>query len=126
MVVLTSHGYIPHADELEKVHIFSVCTADLLNTAGHNLDAEPDQLRFQRQLTYSNVPESIAEEFRIEAGRRAGILLEDLQAYLSERTANESPDLSAEPAHRVGLGIYYHDKNDVDQIREQKDGKKDE
>jgi len=112
-VVLASYGYIPHADELEKVHIFSVCTADLLHTAVHNLDSPPDQRRFQRQLTYPDVPASIAEDFRQEAAARSGILLEDLQAFLSSRTADESSNPNAEPVHRVGLGIYYHDNKDT-------------
>jgi len=109
-VVLTSYGYIPHADELEKVHIFSICTADLLQTAVHNLDADLGERRFQRQLTYPDVPESVAEEFRQEAALRSGALLEDLQAFLSSRTTAELSDDNTEPLHRVGLGIYYHDQ----------------
>jgi len=122
-VVLASYGYIPHADELEKVHIFSVCTADLLQTAVHNLEAEPDQRRFQRQLTYPDVPASLAEDFRLEAAARSGKLLEDLHAFLSARTAEDSPNRKAEPTHRVGLGIYYHDKHDVAETRAQQEEK---
>jgi len=114
-VVLASPGYIPHADELEKVHVFSICTADLLQTAVHNLDTTPEERRFQRQLTYPNVPASVAEEFRAEAASRSGLLLEDLQNFLATRTADESLDPNAEPVHRVGLGIYFHDKSDVEQ-----------
>jgi len=110
-VVMASNGYIPHEDELEKVHIMSVCTADLLTTAVHNLDAEPELRRFQRQLTYTEVPESVAHDFREEAATRSAHLLEDLQAFLSSRTAHNSTTTKTEPVHRVGLGIYYHDKN---------------
>lgn len=123
-VVLASHGYIPHADELEKVHIFSICTADLLDTAVHNLDSEPDQRRFQRQLTYPDVPESIADEFRVEAAKRSGVLLEELQAFLASRTTEDSSNPITEPVHRVGLGIYHLDQYDVAEDHEQK-GKKD-
>ena len=111
-VVMASYGYIPHSDELEKVHIMSVCTADLLNTAVHNLDAEPLARRFQRQLTYTDVPESIAEEFREVAASRSADLLEYLQEFLSSRTSTLSSEANAEPVYRVGLGIYHHeDKN---------------
>lgn len=111
VVVLASQGYIPHADELEKVHIFSICTADLLDTAVHNLDSKPEQRRFQRQLTYPGVPESVADDFREEAAVRSGKLLEELQNFLTTRTANNT---SAEPLHRIGLGIYLHDKIDAE------------
>jgi len=125
-VVLASLGYIPHADELEKVHIFSICTADLLDTAVHNLDAEPDERRFQRQLTYPDVPESVVEDFRKEAAARSGRLLEELQAFLASRTATETSTLSAGPTHRIGLGIYLHDKVDTDQTHDKQDERNDE
>ncbi len=119
VVVLASQGYIPHADELEKVHIFSICTADLLDTAVHNLDSKPEQRRFQRQLTYPGVPESVAEDFREEAAMRSTRLLEELQSFLASRTSDESNNPSSEPLHRIGLGIYLHDKTDADNFANQ-------
>jgi len=113
-VVMASHGYIPHADELEKVRILSICTSDLMHTAIHNLDSEPEQRRFQRQLTYPDVPESLAKEFREEAAVRSEQLLEYLREFLASRTTEKPSTPNAETRHRVGLGIYYHDKSDVE------------
>jgi len=117
-VELSSPGYIPHADELEKVEILSVCTADLLNSAVHNLDAEPEDRYFQRQLTYTEVPESMAESFRVEAAARSAQLLEQMQAFFStQQNAELDTEDEPEPTLRIGLGIYYHDgtaANDAD------------
>ncbi len=113
-VVLESHGYIPHSDELEKVRIMSICTADLLDTAVHNLDADAEQRRLQRQMSCDDVPESIADDFRKEAAARSSDLLTELQNYLTNKLAEQTEESSAEPKHRIGLGVYYHDNNDVD------------
>lgn len=108
-VELIEAGYIPQADEMEKVHILSVCTADLLSTAVHNLSAEQDDRRFQRQLSYADVPESIAEEFRVEAASRSSKLLEDLSnLLLSKKKKFRKSKSTSESVKRVGLGIYYH------------------
>lgn len=113
-VVLESHGYIPHSDELEKVRIMSVCTADLLDTAVHNLDAAAEHRRLQRQMSCDDVPESIANEFREEAAARSADLLNELQNFLTSKLAEQTEASSAEPKHRIGLGIYYHDNNEID------------
>jgi len=84
-VELVSAGYIPHADELEKVHVLSVCSADLLDTAAHNLEAEPSDRRFQRQLSYADVPVSMVEEFRLEAEEGSAHLLNELQEFFRAR-----------------------------------------
>lgn len=108
-IKLIEAGYIPQGDELEKVHILSVCTADLLATAAHNVSAEQEDRRFQRQLSYADVPESVAEEFRVEAAARSSQLLEDLSTLLlSRQNENAESEICAEPVKRVGLGIYYH------------------
>lgn len=111
-VSLASAGYIPHADELEKVRIMSICSADQLNSAVQNLDAEPGQRRFQRQFSYPNVPDSLAKDFREEAANRSAQLLEDLQTYYSQQHIDTDP--SDEPVHRVGLGIYHIDEINSD------------
>lgn len=111
-VSLASPGYIPHADELEKVRIMSICSADQLNSAVQNLDAEPGQRRFQRQFSYPNVPDSLAKDFREEAASRSAQLLEDLQTFYSQQ--HTDTDSNDEPVHRVGLGIYHIDEINLD------------
>ncbi len=121
-VVMASYGYIPHANELESVRIFSICAADLMLTGIHNLDSDPEQRRFQRQLTYPNVPKAVAEEFQIEAAFQSEQLLENLREFLASRTSGQSHTLTADTAHRVGLGIYYHERKNVE-INHERQGK---
>lgn len=104
-VTLNAVGYVPQEDELEKIHIMSVCAGDLLDTAVHNLLNEPGEARFQRQIIHENVPVSVVNDFQKRSTSESSELLQALNAYLSEQKKGEQPE--GEEGRRVGLGIYY-------------------
>ncbi|MBX2883499.1 MAG: hypothetical protein KTR32_26325 [Granulosicoccus sp.] len=104
-VRLNSIGYIPQEDELEKIKILSICTADLLETAVHNLDAQESDVRFQRQMIYPNVPNEIVQEFKRYSSDKSSSLLQDLNRFLADRTKPD--DASGISGSRVGLGVYF-------------------
>ncbi len=117
-VRLNAAGYIPHEDELEKIRILSVCAADLLDTAVHNLDADEDQTRFQRQMIYPRVPTGVIEQFKRYSSEKSSQLLQDLNRYLTDKiqqtsTLNNSSDgddataAESKQDHRIGFGMYY-------------------
>ena len=62
-VNLVSSGYIPQYDEMEKIRVLSVCVSDLFGTAVHNTTTSNNDIRFQRQLVYSGIEESLARQF---------------------------------------------------------------
>ena len=104
-VKLNSYGYVPQEDELEKIKIMSVCAADLLNTTVHNLEQDEQQARFQRQIVYSDVPETVAEEFKVYSSEKSAEFLQQLNQYLARKT--QSAASGQQTGRRVGLGIYY-------------------
>lgn len=108
-VRLNSYGYIPREDELEKIKIMSVCTADLLHTTAHNLEHEEQDARFQRQIIYPGVPESVAREFKAYSSSKSAELLQHLNHYLSSKIQDHKSggNDGTDSARRVGLGIYY-------------------
>lgn len=111
-VVLNEYGYIPDAGEIEGIDVLSICAADLLKSAVHNLDKEPDEsARFQRQLAERDVPKKLAEEFAKECQSRSLELLLDMDKWLSKRieSADKTED---ETISRLGLGIYYYEDED--------------
>ena len=105
-VKLNALGYIPAANEPEKIEIFTTHVADLLGTISHNLSCTPDEARFQRQVTYQDVPKSIIDEFQIYSQAKSLALLIEFNQWLADRTqnTNSAPD---EPTGRVGMGIYF-------------------
>jgi len=104
-VRLTSMGYIPKEDELEKVRIMSVCAADLLDTAVHNIEKGEQDARLQRQIIHQNVPDSLVSEFRQVSSAKSSELLQDLNRLVSGRERQSAADAGARK--RIGLGIYY-------------------
>lgn len=104
-VSLLSMGYIPADDELEKVRIMSLCTADLLATAVHNLDHRDEDARFQRQISFHNISDEVASEFKQLTNDRSTELLQELNQFLSSRKTLSTE--SGVANNRVGLGIYY-------------------
>lgn len=115
LVELNSLGYIPKEDELEKIRILALCAADLLETAVHNLDAPEDDIRFQRQMIYPNVPDSVVGEFKQYSKDKSSKLLQDLNRFLSEKLRSEPPDTPGE--NKIGLGVYYFDKSKKETLK---------
>jgi len=108
-VKLITKGYIPQDDEWERLEILSICTADLLRTAIHNLEPENGKSRIQRQVVYPNVPHELADAFQIISEKESLELLQRLNGYLSESLDNRKSENPS--GRRVGLGIYFIDSD---------------
>jgi len=105
-VRLVNKAYIPFKDELEKVRIMSVCVSDIFETAVHNIEDNGDEPRFQRQMVYSGIEESLAEKFKNLSSEKSTELFEILSKYLSDGREKSSAQSRAD-GKRIGLGIYY-------------------
>ena len=109
-VKLLHHGFVPHGDDAEKINIFLTHASDLLSTGTHNLTQTDQEPRFQRQVTYVDMPQSVVKEFEELSREMSMELLLKLNKWLSEKDKQNDPE-SDEPKYRIGLGIYYF-KND--------------
>jgi len=106
-VKLIHRGFVPQGDDAEKIKIILTHAQDLLSTGIHNLTSK-ESPRFQRQVTYINMPESVVNEFETLSNELSAELLVKLNKWLSDRKDEAHP---GEATYRVGLGIYYF-KND--------------
>lgn len=113
-VVLNSYGYIPADSELEKIEVLSVCAADLLGSAAHNLEHEKEDARFQRQVVYSQVPAETVKNFKKYSDKKSSALLRDYNRWLGG-DKNQPPSEFNEPTSRVGVGIYYFEDEKQEQ-----------
>lgn len=102
---LTSRGYVPQGDEVAKLQILGIDTADLISTIEHNLQQEK-QPRFQRKVSYDAVPPEHLEAFRKYQTRLSQTLLEELNHWLAEHDRDANPQLTGTGKARVGVGIY--------------------
>ena len=104
-VTLVHDAYVPDEDLPEQVDIFSTCSADLLQTAVHNLNKENQQPLFQRQVVYYHIPESACREFHEYSRQKSMDLLLDYHRWLKNYEQHISKPATG-ANKRIGVGIY--------------------
>jgi len=110
LVRLNQYGYVPQDSELEKVDVSAMCVTDLLNTVVCNIQSENYQTKFQRQVTYHNMPESVIKEFQQYSHEKSLALLIDFDHWLADKKTTVKPK-EGETVGRVGVGIYFFQNN---------------
>lgn len=110
-VTLISHGYVPHGDTEQKLTILGTDVALLLETINHNLTDAAAGPRFQRKVTYDNLPDQALPVFRALATEEGQALLEKLNLWLAERDRDTNPDAAGTGRNRAGIGIYYFEES---------------
>lgn len=112
LLKLTNFGYIPEQN-IEKLEIMSKCARDFFETVSFNLEHAVHESYFQRQLTYSNLPLSVVQEFREFSKEKSLEQMFELNKWLAERKKSLSDiDVENEKLYRIGLGIYYIQNNE--------------
>lgn len=110
-VRLMGAGYIPHADETEKLSILGTDVAALIQTIDHNLiTQERSQLYFQRKVCYDNLPEAALPTFKMMVGQDGMDLLIKFNAWLATQDRGSHPQVGGSGRMRAGVGIYYFEE----------------
>jgi len=109
-VELVHHTYIPDDNQMQKIDIFSTSVADLITTGVHNVENNKNNARFQRQVIYYTIPESLAEEFIKYSNEKSSDLLLDYNRWLGRKKKRKSPQ-PGEATKRLGVGIYYFEND---------------
>ena len=111
-VKLNHQGYVPSSSESEMIEMVSKHAGDMLGTIVHNVSHDADERFFQRQVSYTDIPESVDKEFQNLCHKKSMAMILELNEWLAEKkkTTKEDP---TKRISRVGLGIYYF-KNEKD------------
>lgn len=110
-VQLMAAGYIPHADEAEKLSILGTDVAALMSTIGHNLiTQERSQLHFQRKVSYDNLPVEALPVFKAMVAKDGMGLLIKFNEYLATQDRDSNPQAGGTGCMRAGVGIYYFEE----------------
>jgi hypothetical protein len=109
-VRLIARAYIPRGSEVDKLTIVGRDAAALLATMDHNLDPERGVPRFQRTVTYDNLPDEALAPFRELSSEQAQALLERLNGWLAEQDRDSNPTVRGTGRNRAGLGIFYFEE----------------
>lgn len=109
-VTLMTDAYIPQGSETEKLSILATDVALLVNTINHNLVCEAEDRRFQRKVSYDNLPTEALPQFKQMVNEDAMALLLKLNAWLAQQDRDHNPEASGSGRMRAGLGIYYFEE----------------
>lgn len=110
-VQLMGAGYIPHADESEKLHIMGMDVAALVATIDHNLATQDrSQAFFQRKVSYDNLPLEALPVFKQMVNGDGMELLIKFNEWLSSRDRDSNPQAEGTGRMRAGVGIYYFEE----------------
>jgi hypothetical protein len=102
--------YWPHNDKEMKLNILGTDVAHLINTIGHNLEADPPDAFVQRKVLYDNLPAECLAAVRQHVRLHAQKLTDHFDKYLSELDRDTNPDVDGSGRHTAGVGIYYFEE----------------
>jgi len=105
-VRLIRHAYVPGRDDKDKIRILGTDVCELISTIDHNLTADPDNLLFQRKVSYGDINPDSLPGLKKLSFKKAQSLLEQLDREYAkhEQTDNDDGGVS------ISLGIYYHEQ----------------
>ena len=102
--------YIPHGDEDAIIEILGVDVEHLITTFDHNLSAKKDERRYQRKVSYNNLPIEAIAPFKEMVDKDAQALLVKFNKWLAENDRDSSPNVKGTGKVQAGVGIYYFEK----------------
>lgn len=110
-VRLVTHAYIPRDSKADKLGILGTDVAQLIATISHNVYEESDSPRFQRKVSYDNLPVTVLDELRSMSAKESQTLLERLDQWLAAHDRDTNPEIEGVGRKRAGIGIYYFEED---------------
>jgi hypothetical protein len=106
-VKLAAQGYIPFADNHEKMRIMGTAASDLLNTLDHNLNQACTQPYIQRTVSYDNIPVELLEQIRTRSRAEGEAFILQINKWLAQQDRSVNPKVTGTGKARAGIGLYY-------------------
>jgi len=109
---LQRRAYLPIGDEDEAITILGTDVSLLIQTIGHNMLSEKEELRFQRKVCYDNLPQECLDSFQEMVGKDSQELLEKSNDWLRQYDRDANPNAEkGSGKKRAGIGIYYFEES---------------
>jgi Family of unknown function (DUF6502) len=112
-IQLVANAYIPASDSMEKIKMLGTDVSDLISTIDHNLTSEGSASRFQRKVSYNNIPTEHIDAIRSSIVHTAQTALEKMNRDMAKHDRDSNPQIRGTGRKRAGIGIFYFE-NDLD------------
>lgn len=112
-IELLNNVVILYGDEKAKVELLGTDVSLLISTIEHNLKTDdPEDLYYQRKVSYNNLPEEVLPSFRVFVERDAQQLLLRFNDWLYryDRDSKNNSKEEGTGKMQAGVGIYYFEK----------------
>lgn len=106
LIKLNKRAYVASASDQEKLTILGADVCDLIKTIDHNIH-NPQQLHFQRKVSYNYIPSKQLPQLKQELSRISQSSLESMDKVLSKHQVTDKEKNEAGMYLRLGVGIYY-------------------
>ena len=106
---LLTRFYLPRANDAARLGILGTDVAWLIGTIDHNLQGR-EPARFQRKVTYDNLPVEAVDAFRTLSARHAQELIELLGEWLARHDRDTNPAVEGTGRMRAGVGVFYFEE----------------
>jgi hypothetical protein len=110
-VQLVTRAYIPRDSKADKLGILGADVSQLIDTISHNVYEEDSEPRFQRKVSYDNLPAEALKELRTMSASESQALLEKLDRWLAAHDRDANPQVDGSGRKRAGVGIYYFEED---------------
>ncbi len=118
-VRLLDRAYVPRTGEIDKIGILGTDGSDLMETINYNMSNQEKESRFQRKVSYDNLPVEAMDEVRNLIATHAQEFLELLNRRIAEHDRDVNPEAGGTGRLRAGIGVYYFEEN-VGEVRGEK------
>jgi hypothetical protein len=112
---LLTRAYIPKSIDAHKLNILGTDVQHLISTIDHNLKPETTEPRFQRKVSYDNLPDEVLPKFRKLFAKRAQALLESADQWLAQRDRDVTPTVKGIGSNRAGFGIFFFEESNSEE-----------
>lgn len=110
-IALLTRAYIPGNIEAHKFNILGTDVRHLIATIDHNLNPETTEPRFQRKVSFDNLPDDVLPEFRKFYNKKSQILLESADQWLARRDRDINSAVKGVGRNRAGFGIFFFEES---------------
>ncbi len=117
-IALLTRAYIPGNIEAHKLNILGTDVRHLIATIDHNLNPETSEPRFQRKVSFDNLPDHVLPGFHRLFNKRSQTLLENADQWLAQRDRDINPAVKGGGRNRAGFGIFFFEESTSEEEEE--------